>query len=101
MHTAPRPCAVTSAAVPSFSSWNTLSATAGISAMNGAASSELSAMHPTTKRSAASPRTNRAPSRIDRTIDIPAVDMGGGRRKDATTANTAKKLRVLSANASS
>ena len=44
--------------------------------MNGAASSELSAMHPTTKRSAGSPRTKRAPSRIDRRIDTPPTWRG-------------------------
>ena len=101
MHTAPIPCAVTSAAVPNFSSSNTLSATAGIRAMNGAASNELSAMHPTTKRSAGSPRTKRAPSRIECRIDAPPVGDGRGSRNEAITANTAKKLSVLMRNASS
>ena len=40
--TAPTPCAVTSAAVPDSPEWNTFNATAGTSAMNGAASSEFS-----------------------------------------------------------
>ena len=41
MSTAPTPCAVTSAAVPVSSLSNTVSAIAGTSAMNGAASSEF------------------------------------------------------------
>ena len=69
--------------------------------MNGAASNELSAMHPTTNRSAASPRTNGRPSRMDPRIDEPDAPAGGGSRNDATTANTAKKLTVLRTNASS
>ncbi len=99
--TAPMPCAVTRTDVPNFSSWNTLSATAGMSAMNGAARSELSARLSTTNRSAGLPRTNRAPSRTDSTIDASPWCAGGGRVNDANTANTAKKLSVLMVNASS
>ena len=96
MHTAPTPCAVTSAAVPNFSSSNTLSATRGSSAMNGAASSELSAMQPTTKRSAgvaAHEARTLAGSSAGSTCR-PSASVGG-RRNEATTANTAKKLSVL------
>ena len=69
--------------------------------MNGAASSEFSAMHPTTKRSAGSPRTNRAPSRMEWRSDVPRLGLGRGSRNEAITANTAKKLSVLMRNASS
>ena len=57
MTTAPTPCAVTSSDVPKSSSPNTFSATAGTSAMNGAASSELRERYPTTARRPGSPRT--------------------------------------------
>ena len=101
MSTAPMPCAVTSSAVPKSPLPNTLSATAGTSAMNGAARSEFSAMYEITTRSPGSARAKRAPARIDAKIDASCSGAGGGRRSDRTTAITARKLNVLMPNAHS
>ena len=50
MVTAPRPCAVTSAEVPALPACSTLSAIGATSAMNGAASNELTAIRVTIER---------------------------------------------------
>ena len=86
MHTAPTPCAVTSSRrSPQLLARGTRSApTAGMSAMNGAASSELSAMHPTTNRSAAIARATNRRALSDRARRSTAsrVDIGGWRRSE-------------------
>ena len=62
MHTAPMPCAVTSAAVPTSRSSNTFSATAGIERDERRREERVERHAPDDERSAGSPRTNRAPS---------------------------------------
>ena len=97
MHTAPMPCAVTSAAVPNFSSSNTSSATAGIERdeRRGQQRVERHAPDDEPQRGIAA---HEAGALADRAQDRHAARAGdgGGRRNEATTANTAKKLSVLS-----
>ena len=71
----------------------------GMSAMNGAASSVLTAMYATTTRSPGSRRAYETPCLIEAKTDWTARSAGGGRRSCETARITAKKLSVLIANA--
>ena len=63
--------------------------------MNGAASSEFTAMYATTTRSPGSRRVYASPSRTDAKTDCARRSTGGGMRSWVTAKITAKKLSVL------
>ena len=98
--TAPTPCAVTRMPVVASSPSSTLTAIAGMSAMNGAATKVLMHIRVNDARSPGSARTRcQPPSSARRKGSCAASGSGGGRATLATAAMAARKLTVLMASA--